>query len=201
MVLRYITGATAAIALSGALAVEPAYAQLRDGGLLPQGESALMTIAGCLIRGGDAVGIGNREKELVLANPKRGPINSVTEAECTAAAGDNALQLHRYRGVGINDQLVGRWVEISGRLEKENSNNPNNLREFYVRSFRVLPVVPPERVAVAVITPESQPAAAAPEPAPSPEPAPAATSGQEPTAPAPLPKTAGNGPTTALIGV
>src|SRR5262245_18642150 len=120
MVLRYITGAIAAIALSGAVAVQPAYAQLRDGGLLPQADSALMTIAGCLVRGGESIGLGNRERELVLANPKLGPINSVTEESCTAAADDNALQLHRYRAVGINDQLVGRWVEISGRLEKEN---------------------------------------------------------------------------------
>lgn len=200
MVLRYVTGAMAAVALSSVVAVGPAYAQLRDGGLLPQKESGLITAAGCFVRGGEGTGLGDRHTEFVLANPKLGPINNVPNGDCTAAPDDNALQLHNYKPLGMNEQLLGHWVEINGRLEKEESNNPENLREFYVRSFRVLPVVPPqqaaapasEEIVAAVIEPAPSPAA--PEPAP----APVATSGQEPT---PLPKTAGNGPTTALIGV
>ena len=200
MVLRYASGAIAAIALTcGVLAVGPAYAQSRDGGLLPPEESGLITAAGCFLRGGEGTGLGERKEEFVLAKPTRGPINSVPEAECSAGAGDNVLQLHNYKPLGMNEQLLGHWVEINGRLEKEESDRPNNLREFYVRSFRVLPVVPPQRAAApaseeivaAVIEP-------APSPAPAPEPAPVATSGQEPT---PLPKTAGYGPTTGLIGV
>ena len=198
MVLRYLGRTIAAIALTcGVVTVGPAYAQQRDGGLLPPEESELITAAGCFVRGGEGTGLGSRNDEFVLAKPKRGPINSVPEAECTAAAGDDALQLHNYKKLGMNESLVGHWVEINGRLEKEESTNPENLREFYVRSFRVLPVVPPQRAAAPAPAPEPIITVIERE-VPSPAPAPVATSGQEPT---PLPKTAGYGPTTGLIGV
>ena len=191
MVLRYACGAMAAIALTcGLVAVGPAYAQLRDGGLLPPEESGLITAAGCFLRGGD------EGKKFVLAHPKRGPVNSVSEADCSAAAGDNALELKDTSKYGMNDSMLGHWVEINGRLEKETDTNPDNLRELYVRSFRILPVVPPQRAAVVESAPA--PFIPAPEPEAAPAPAPVATSGQ---APAPLPKTAGEGPTAGLIGV
>jgi hypothetical protein len=182
----------AAIALTCGVAVGPAYAQTRDGGLLPPEESGLITAAGCFLRG------GHDDKDFVLAQPKLGPVNSVPEATCSAAAGDNALKLHDTSKYGMNDSMLGHWVEINGRLEKETSSNPDNLRELYVRSFRVLPVVPPQRAAAV----EPAPAPFIPAPEPQPEaiaaPAPVATSGQ---APAPLPKTAGEGPMAGLIGV
>ncbi len=39
--------------------------------------------------------------------------------------------------------MLGRWVEIGGRLEKETSKDPDNLRELDVVSFKMVPVVPP----------------------------------------------------------
>jgi hypothetical protein len=43
---------------------------------------------------------------------------------------DNALELKETSKVGMNDSMIGRWVEINGRLEKETSSNPDNLREL-----------------------------------------------------------------------
>ena len=178
MVLRYVCGGVAAIALTcGVMVARPAYAQLRDGGLLPPEQHGMVTAVGCLIHG------GKHGDKFILANPTRGPVNSVTEAECSAAAGDNALDLNDATDRGMNDSLIGHWVEVYGDLEKETSKNPDNLRELEVKSFRVLPVVPPRRAEAPA--PEPQPIAAAPEPAPF-VPEPVATSGQ---APAPLPKT------------
>jgi hypothetical protein len=159
-----------------------------------------MTIAGCYLPGGPDTGLGDKSRQkIVLAKVVKGPINSVPDAECSAGLNDSALQLHRHKEAGMNEQLFGHWVEISGRLEKEQSDRRDDLREFYVRSFRVLPVVPPHRAAAPAPAPITEEIVAAViEPTPSPAPAPVATSGQEP---APLPKTAGYGPATGLIGV
>ena len=43
----------------------------------------------------------------------------------------------------ITDSMVGRWVEISGKLESETSKDPDNLRELDVLSARLIPVVVP----------------------------------------------------------
>ena len=75
----------------------------------------------------------------------------------------------------MTDAMLGRVIEISGRLERETSTDPDNLRELDVAAARVVPVVPP-RVAAAP-APAPQPAAI-PEPAPAPEPV--ATAGQAP---------------------
>src|SRR5262245_18270900 len=76
MSLRYVYGTLTAVVFScGVMTVGTANAQLRDGGLLPPEEHANMTIVGCLLRG-DSV-LGGKEKFYVLANPIRGPVNSV----------------------------------------------------------------------------------------------------------------------------
>lgn len=190
MVSRYLHGAVTAVALAaGVVIAAPANAQLHgDGGLLPPDTHGMVTAVGCFLRSED-------NKRFILAKPTQGPVNSVPEAQCTATAADNAIKLNDAGERGMNDSLVGRWIEIYGSLEKETSNNPDKLRELEVKSFRVLPVVPPQRAEAPAPQPEPQPIAAVVE-----EtfvPAPVATSGQEP---APLPKTAGYGPTTGLIG-
>ena len=189
MANRYLCGALAAAALAVGVVTVPAYAQSRDGGLLPPEEHGVITAVGCYLRGGD------EGKTLLLAHPKRGPVNSVTEAQCTASAGDTAIRLKDAEKQGMNDSMLGRWVEVNGRLEKEESTDPDDIREFYVRSFRILPVVTPQRAAA-----EPEPAPfVAPEPAPVTSiPEPVATSGVEP---APLPKTASPLPLTGLFGL
>ena len=125
----------------------PAREWSRDSSLLPPGESGVITIAGCLRPGpnhGD-------EDGYVLASPRLGPIGGVPESTCTAAVDDRAVELDHSLKRGINDGMLGRWVEVTGRLEKETSNNPDNLREMYVSSFRMVPVLPRRAEAAPVI--------------------------------------------------
>jgi hypothetical protein len=192
MTLQYVGGATVVVFAFSMVTVGPAYAQRRDGGLLPQEESGQVTAVGCLVRG-SAVRGGNKD-QYALARPKRGPVANVPEATCTTDAGADALDLDNESQAGINDSMVGRWVEITGRLERETSKDPDDLRELDVATFKVVPVVVPRAAAPA--PPPSQPAAAEPPP-----PTPRA----EPTPPPPpaekLPKTASPFPAIGLAGL
>jgi hypothetical protein len=169
------------------LAVTPVHGQLRDGGLLPPEEGGLITVLGCFVRGGED-GDG-----FVLAHPRRGPVESVEQETCTAEASDNALDLENIDELGMNESLAGRWIEVNGELEKETSDDPDNLREIEVRSFRIVPVR--QRVAEAP-APEPQ-IAYAPPPVEQPLPEPVGTSGQAET----LPKTASYAPVSGLAGL
>jgi len=192
MALRYIGGSVTAVAIAFGVMIGPAYSQQRDGGLLPLKESGIVTVAGCLMRG-DQVSGGDKDK-YVLADLHPGPVADVREQTCTADAGATAVQLDNPRKGNINESMLGRWVEVSGRLEKETSTD-NILRELDVNTARLLPEAPR---AVAVAEPEPVPEAVA-EPAapePSPQPVPVATSGQ-----ADLPKTASVEPIIAMLGL
>jgi len=179
MSLQHVHGAMVAVFVFGVVAVGPAYAQRRDGGLLPPEQEGQVTAVGCLLRG-TAVRGGKKDKDnYVIARPRRGPVSSVPEATCTADPGADALELDNTSKTGVNDSLIGRWVEIRGKLEKETSKSPDNLRELEVAAFRLVPVVVP--VPEAAPPPPPPPA---PAPAPEPEPAPAAAT---PPAPAPAP--------------
>lgn len=196
MTLRYVHGAIAMAALVCVLTADPAYAQLRDGGILPPGESGLVTVTGCLLRGTQVQ--GGQDDKYVLANPTKGPVAGVSDSACTAAAAANALTLDNPEG-RINDSMLGRWVEISGRLEKENSTNPDTLRELDVNSARLAATAAPRAEAAPAAEPAA-PSTASPPPAPAPqaEPEPArdtaATSGA-------LPQTASYGPAGGLVGL
>jgi hypothetical protein len=185
MTLRYTSGASIVTLLTcGLIAVAPAQAQNAD--LLPPGESAVITVTGCLQRG------GNKGQEYVLASPRLGPVANVRDGACDAAVDSRALDLDDTSARGINETLVGHWIEISGRLEKETSTNPDNLRELSVRSFRLVPVVPPQRAEAPAPVPRPEP--------PAPAPAPALT--VAPTAiEQPLPKTASPLAMLGLLGL
>jgi hypothetical protein len=197
MTHRYLFGATVVVFAFGVVTVGPAYAQRRDGGLLPQENSGDVTAVGCLVRG-TAVRGGKKDK-YALARPKRGPVASVPEVTCTVEPGADALTVDNPEKGKITDAALGRWVEISGRLERETDKDPDNLRELDVATFKLVPVVLPPPPAAA---PAAR--AAAPAPAPAPRaaepmaPAPAATPAPEPRK---LPKTAGQLPAIGLAGL
>jgi hypothetical protein len=196
MTLQHVCGATVVVFAFGVVTVGPAYAQRRDGGLLPQEESGEVTAVGCLVRG-SAVRGGTKD-QYVLALPKRGPVASVPEAKCTADSGADALDLDNESQGGVSDSMLGRWVEISGRLERETSKDPDDLRELDVKTAKLVPVVPPR----AAEAPPPQPPAAESRPTP---PAPEPTPAPAPEAPAPeprkLPKTASHLPAIGLAGL
>ena len=145
----------------------------------------MITVTGCLQRDGT--------KRYVLASPRAGTVASVSNGACDAQIDARSLELDDASDRGINESLVGRWIEISGRLERETSTNPNNLRELSVRSFRLVTVVPPQRAAA---PPVPVPQAEAPAPAPLTLPAAPPTAIQEP-----LPKTASPLALMGLLGL
>lgn len=202
MTLQYVYGATVVVFAFGVVTVGPAYAQRRDGSLLPQEQSGQVTTVGCLVRG-SAVR-GGKNQEYVLARPTKGPVASVPEASCTADPGADALDLDNTAKAGVSDAMLGRWVEISGRLERETSKDPDNLRELDVTSLKLVPVVPPR----AAVAPSPAPQSTPPAPRPTPQ-APAATAAPAAAAPvassgeAPrtLPSTASPVPAIGLAGL
>jgi hypothetical protein len=147
-----------------------------------------MTVTGCLQRG------GANGDTYILASPRLGPVANVPDGACDAPIDARAVELEDARRSGINETLVGRWIEISGRLERETSSNPDNLRELYVRSFRLVPVVPPQRVEIVPApVPLSEPAA--------PAPAPVATTSTPTAIEQPLPTTASPLAMFGLLGL
>jgi hypothetical protein len=197
MALHSLYGATVVVVAFGMVAVEPAYAQRRDGNLLPQDQSGQVTAVGCLVKGNTVR--GGKADKYVLARPKKGPVESVPEAKCTAEAGADALTLDNPEKASIKDSMLGRWVEVTGRLESETSKDPDNLRELDVLSSKMVPVVAPPAAAA---RPTTQPPVAESRPAPQAA-APVATS--PPPAPTPeprkLPKTASQLPAIGLAGL
>jgi predicted component of type VI protein secretion system len=202
MTLQFVYGATVGVFAFGVVAVAPAYAQRRDGGLLPQDQSGDVIAVGCLVRGSTVR--GGKPDKYALARVRKGPLTSVPEGTCTADPGADALTLDNPDKAGVNDSALGRWVEIGGRLERETSKDPDNLRELDVASFKLVPVVLPPRPAAAPAPAPAPratpPSAAAPRPAPVPAPAPAAAPAPAP-APRTLPKTASYVPAIGLAGL
>ena len=193
MMLRSVFGATVVVLAFGSFAADSAYAQRRDGALLPQEQSGDVTAVGCLVKG---TAVRGGKNDYVLARPKRGPIASVPEASCSTDAGADALQLDNAEKGPITASMIGKWVQISGRLERETSKDPDDLRELDVATVRVVPVVVPRQAA-------AEPAAAA-APAPrayTPAPAPAPEAAPAPAPAATLPKTASPIPAVGLAGL
>ena len=82
-------------------------------------------------------------------------------------AGADALQLDNAEKGPITASMIGKWVQISGRLERETSRYRHR-RELDVATVRVVPVVVPRQ------------AACPPAPAPAPAPAPRALHAKAP---------------------
>ena len=202
MTFQSVYGATVVALAFGMVTEGPAYAQRRDGNLLPQNQSGQVTAVGCLVQG-TAVRGGQKGK-YVLARVRKGPAASVPEGSCTTDTGADALMVDNPEKAKITDAMVGHWVEIKGRLESETSKDPDNLRELDVVSARLIPVVvPPTPAAAATPAPAPRPAPApAAEPRPSPAPAPAAAPAPAPAPEAPkLPKTASPLPAIGVAGL
>jgi hypothetical protein len=177
-------------------AMVPASGQAQDATALPD-EGGLITLVGCL----QLQQIKGHEK-YVLANPTVGSVVSVPEATCSTTSTENAVRLDKAgrprlikQHVDSGDLLLGHWVEVSGRLEKFES--AKELRELTVKSFRMVPVVPP-RAAEAVPPPIPEPRAyIPPTPAPiAPIETPVATTGVKR-----LPHTASQLPLVGLLGL
>jgi hypothetical protein len=61
------------------------------------------------------------------------------DAACSDAG--QMIRLHDLHRVGLDESMIGRWIEVTGRLE---GNDPApETREVHIHSFRVIPVVAP----------------------------------------------------------
>ena len=65
MTFQHVFSATVVALAFGAVTVEPAYAQRRDGRLLPQEQSGTVTAVGCLVEGSTIR--GGKDHKCVLA--------------------------------------------------------------------------------------------------------------------------------------
>lgn len=158
-----------------------------------------ITMVGCFTTGQ----IGSHER-FVLAKPIVGSVASVPEATCTASSGDQLIKLQDLKQVHLGSAMLGRWVEIQGRLE--GNHRSDAVREVHVKSYALVPVVVPPPP-VAAVAPSPVPQASIESPAPvgpiaeaAPPPAPVATSGVTEERKK-LPKTATSLPLVGLIGV
>ena len=111
MSVRYICGAVTAVVLTCAPPTV-ARAQAQGAEILPPDQSGMVTVAGCLQRR-DA----DHKNQYILANPVPGPVDSVTQGTCSATIDERAFDLDKTHKSGMNDSLVGHWIEISGRRE------------------------------------------------------------------------------------
>ena len=198
MTNRRVAGAIAAgMLVCGLIAIAPAQAQVRQGmaqgpAFLPE-QGGQITLYGCFLR----VPVANEGDKFVLAMPMLGPANSVTEATCTSKGTEQMVELddvhtnvHEHH---LDRSQVGRWIEISGRLEKAGHQA---LREVHVDTFRIVPVVS-TRAAEPAPAPMAEPIQPPPAPVTPPvlKTTPTGTVGTE------LPHTASSLPLIGLIGV
>ena len=191
-------GAITAGLLAGSLATFAlATARAQDATVLPG--KGPVTLVGCLVSGnGENYGSPGQHSpgkhqhgHYILANTTVGPATSVPNASCSATGGP-MIKLERMKKLDP-DANVGQWVEVSGKLEK-------NQHEMHVKAFHAVPVVVPRAAEARPEAPSYMP----PQPAPTVEapapPAPIATTGVEKKARR-LPKTASQLPLIELVGL
>ena len=135
MTERRVAGTLSALLLTfGIAAIAPTVGHAQNALALPQ-KGGEVTLVGCFQRG-----IVEHSKEIfVITNPTTAPVNSVTEATCVASG--QMIRLHDLRRVGLDESMLGRWIEISGQLGGNDADPKIN--EVHLNSFRVIPVVPP----------------------------------------------------------
>ena len=207
MTIKHTYRPLTAVLLAGALAaIAPVSGRAQVNGL--PNKRGPITLVGCFeqeVKTKDAGVLKQRTKkdtDYMLANSKMGSVTSVTEATCASTGQKQPVELKDIHEVleHMNASLVGRWVEITGTLDRaEDVDKPNevHLRAVHVKSIRAIPVS-----RIAYIAPKPEPPAA-PEVQPAPEPAPAAPAEEvvTTTAVVELPKTASSLPLTGLLGL
>ena len=193
MTTRHVRSAlVASLVTLGVVGVAPAVGRAQNSTAIPEKGGAI-TMVGCFVRGQ----VKNHDR-YVLVRPIVGSVESVPDASCGSTPGDQVIKLQDLKQAGLDHAMLGRWLEITGRLE--GNHRSDAIREVHVKSFRPVPVVPP-RVAENVSPPpppaiETPPVAPEPVAEPTIEEKPVATSGVRTE----LPKSATSLPLVGLIG-
>jgi LPXTG-motif cell wall-anchored protein len=159
MMVRLVRSVLVPSALAfGVIALAPVTAQAQTASIPEEGGP--ITMVGCFTT---AVTGHKTSERFVLAKPVVGSVASVPDATCTASSADQMIKLQDLKHVHLGHAQLGRWVEISGRLE--GNHRSDGLREVHVKSFSLVPVVPP-RAAENVAPPRATFETPAPRPVP-----------------------------------
>jgi LPXTG-motif cell wall-anchored protein len=189
MTIRHQAGVIAGVLLTFGISVfAPATGRAQDAFQLPE-KGSTVTVTGCF---GYIDG-----PHYVLASPTMDPVTSVTTATCEVTG--PMIKLDDIKQNGLDKSMVGRWLQVTGRVGKAYDEHPNRIRKLDISSAMFVPVVPP-RAAEVIITerPVPQPAPVAPQAAPPMVQQPVGTTGTVRTE---LPKTATSLPLVGLIGL
>ena len=127
MTTRHVRSVLVASTLTfGMVALVPVTGHGQNSTPIPE-KGGSITMVGCFTRGQ----IGSHEK-FVLAKPTVGSVASVPEATCTASGTDELIKLQDLSQVHLGDAMLGRWIEIHGRLEGD--HRADAIREVHVKS-------------------------------------------------------------------
>ena len=196
MTARHLRGVVRGLLACGTVVVTAATVQAQAQAY-PEG-GGMITIVGCV----STQRIGS-EDTFVLAKPTVGHVASVSDASCTASEADQVVKLQDEHERGFGTEMLGRWVEVTGRMEKNRPHKAGGIRELHIKAFAAVPVEAPKAAAVMPATepipePVAQPApfVAAPVAEVVVEERPVATAGVRTE----LPKTATSLPLVGLIG-
>jgi hypothetical protein len=112
------------------------------------------------------------------------------------------IKLDDIKQNGLDKSMVGRWLQVTGRVGKAYDEHPNRIRKLDISSAMFVPVVIPRAAEVIIVPPpiaRAEPVApVAPQMAPRMEEQPVGTTGTRRSA---LPKTASSLPLVGLIGL
>jgi hypothetical protein len=192
MAIRHQAGVLAGVLLTCGISVfAPATARAQDAFQLPE-KGSIVTVTGCF---GYIDG-----PHYVLARPTMDHVASVPTATCEVTG--PVIKLDDIKQNGLDKSMVGRWLQVTGRVGKGYDEHPNRIRKLDISSAMFVPVVPPRAAEVIIMPPpvaRAEPVApVVPQMAPRMEPQPVATTGTRRRV---LPKTASSLPLVGLIGL
>jgi LPXTG-motif cell wall-anchored protein len=190
MTIRHEAGVIAGVLLTFGISVfTPATGRAQDAFQLPD-KGSIVTVTGCF---GYIDG-----PHYVLASPTMDPVTSVPNATCEVTG--PLIKLDDIKQNGLDKSMVGRTLQVTGRVGKAYDEHPNRIRKLDISSAMFVPVVPPRAAEVIIMPAPVQPAApVAPQAAPPMvQEQPVGTTGTVRTE---LPKTATSLPLVGLIGL
>jgi hypothetical protein len=192
MAIRHQAGLIAGVLLTFGISVfAPATGRAQDAFQLPE-KGSTVTVTGCF---GYIDG-----PHYVLASPTMDHVASVPSATCQVTG--PVIKLDDIKQNGLDKSMVGRWLQVTGRVGKAYDEHPNRIRKLDISSAMFVPVVIPRAAEVIIVPPpiaRAEPVApVAPQMAPRMEQQPVGTTGTRRRA---LPKTASSLPLVGLIGL
>jgi hypothetical protein len=192
MAIRHQAGLIAGVLLAFGISVfAPATGRAQDAFQLPE-KGSTVTVTGCF---GYIDG-----PHYVLASPTMDHVASVPSATCQVTG--PVIKLDDIKQNGLDKSMVGRWLQVTGRVGKAYDEHPNRIRKLDISSAMFVPVVIPRAAEVIIVPPpiaRAEPVApVAPQMAPRMEEQPVGTTGTRRSA---LPKTASSLPLVGLIGL